>query len=129
MNIIYSQSTTDTLEIIISLEAEKAFDRVKWHFLFHMLKKFGFGPNFITWIRVLYSSPLAAVHTDINLSPFFELQRGMRQGCPLSPLLFALAIEPLAIAIRQCVHIKGIHRGDLAHKISLYADDMFVSDP
>ena len=131
LNIIYTQPAMDTSEVIISLDAEKAFDRVKWDFLFHVLKKFGFGPNFITWIRVLYSSPLAAVRTNSNLSPYFELQRGTRQGCPLSPLLFALAIEPLAIAIRQHVDIKGIHRGGLVHKVSLYADDMllFVSDP
>lgn len=131
LNIIYSHSATDISEMIISLDAEKAFDRVKWDFLFYTLEKFGFGTNFIKWIKVLYSSPLAAVRTNSNLSPFFELQRGTRQGCPLSPLLFALAIEPLAVAIRQCVDIKGIHRGGLVHKVSLYADDMllFVSDP
>ena len=95
------------------------------------LKKFGFGPKFVSWIRALYSSPMAAVCTNNNLSSYFKLQRGTRQGCPLSPLLFAIAIEPLALAIRQDSSIKGIDRGGLECKISLYADDLllYISDP
>lgn len=106
------------METIISLDAEKAFDRVNWDFLFYTLGKFGFGPKFISWIKVLYSS-------------FFELQCGTRQRCPLSPLLFAMAIEPLAIALRENANIMGILRGGVEHGVSLYADDMllFISDP
>ena len=73
---------------------------------------------------------MAAVRTNNNISKYFKLQRGTRQGCPLSSLLLAIAIEPLAIALRQSSTIKGIQRAGLEHKVSLYADDMllFISD-
>lgn len=129
-NIIYNLSTTNTSEAIISLDAEKAFDRVEWKYLFHTLNKFGFGSKFITWIRLLYSSPQASVRTNNTQSNCFPLQRSTRQGCPLSPLLFALAIEPLAMALRSNPLIKGIVRYGHEHKVSLYADDLllYVSD-
>lgn len=90
--------------------------------LFYILKKFGFGLKFIHWIKVLYTSPVAAVHTNNHLAPFFYSQCGTRQGCPLSPLLFALVIEPLAlhIALREQVTIRGIDRRGIEHKVSLY---------
>lgn len=75
---------------------------------------------------MLYFLPMAAVQTNNNVSPFFNLHRGTRQGCPLSPLLFALTIEPLAIALRSSTEIKGIIRGQAEHKVSLYADDMLI---
>ena len=116
---------------MVSLDAEKAFDRVEWKYLFAVLQKCGFSEEFIAWIRLLYSSPLAAVISNNTQSDYFPLGRGTRQGCPLSPLLFALAIEPLAVALRLCKDFKGIPRGDLELKVSLYADDLllYVSDP
>ncbi|KAM7402819.1 hypothetical protein PAMP_018030 [Pampus punctatissimus] len=125
-NILYNPSTSDTPEIVLSLDAEKAFDRVEWDYLFSTLTKFGFGQKFLSWVKILYSSPMAAVRTNSNISALFNLQRGTRQGCPLSPLLFALAIEPLALAIRKDINIEGIIRGDLECKISLYADDLLL---
>lgn len=112
------------------MDAEKAFDRVEWPYLFYTLKKFGFGNNFISWIKLLYASPLACVRTNNDLSNYFPLNRGTRQGCPLSPLLFAIAIEPLAIALRAS-QICGISRGGAEHRLALYADDLllFISDP
>lgn len=64
-------------------------------------------------------------------SQAFNLYRGTRQGCPLSPLLFALAIEPLAIALRENQQIIGITRNTAEHKVTLYADDLllFISNP
>ena len=64
--------------------------------------------------------------TNGQQSEYFPLGRGTRQGCPLSPLLFAIAIEPLAIALRQSVEFSGIVRHGLTHKLSLYADDLLI---
>ena len=110
----------------MSLDAEKAFDKVNWSFLFAVLHKFGFGESFIHWVSALYSSPKATVTTNGFTSQSFTLQRGTRQGCPLSPLLFAIFIEPLAAAIRQNTCIKGIHSSVSEHKINLYADDILL---
>lgn len=75
--------------------------------------------------------PQASVITNQMRSQSFSFSRGTRQGCPLSPLLFTLGIEPLALALKSTPSIHGISRWGLEMKVSLYADDMllYVSDP
>lgn len=90
------------------------------------LEKFGFGPNFLLWIKLQYSTPSAVVLTNGMHSHSFNLQHGTRQGCPLSPLLFALAIEPLAIALHECQQIVGVTRRNAIQKVTLYADDLLL---
>uniref|UniRef100_A0A3B1IPQ1 Reverse transcriptase domain-containing protein n=1 Tax=Astyanax mexicanus TaxID=7994 RepID=A0A3B1IPQ1_ASTMX len=126
LNVIYSPPTQDGPEVILSMDAEKAFDRVEWGYLFYTLEKFYFPQNFISWIRLLYSAPKASVRTNNLNSVYFPLQRSTRQGCPLSPLLFAVAIEPLAEALRSNNHITGIFRHNREQKLSLYADDLLI---
>uniref|UniRef100_A0A671TGB6 Reverse transcriptase domain-containing protein n=1 Tax=Sparus aurata TaxID=8175 RepID=A0A671TGB6_SPAAU len=74
----------------------------------------------------LYRTFRASVVTNGRRSPPFQLHRGTRQGCPLSPLIFALVLEPLAIAIRQNNDIMGIKAGSKEHKLLLYADDILL---
>ncbi len=126
MNIIYSAKQMDSPVIALSLDAEKAFDRVEWPYLIAILHKMNFGPKCIDMIRMLYGNPSATVRTNSDLSSQFNLSRGTRQGCPLSPLLFALAVEPLAVAIRANKSISGLEIGGYVHKISLYADDVML---
>lgn len=112
--------------VVASLDAEKAFDSVEWKYLWEVLRRFGFGPVFISWVEAVYRSPTARVRTGAVLSPSFPLRRGTRQGCPLSPGLFALAIEPMAILIRSTPQIQGITIGPIQEKVSLYADDTLL---
>ncbi len=126
LNIIqYSNQHTNS-GLVISLDAEKAFDRVEWPYLFSVLSKFNLGDVFIKWVRMFYSSPMARVITNGLKSPEFTLARGTRQGCPMSPLLFALAIEPLAAAIRDDPSIEGLRLEKKTYKISLYANDILI---
>lgn len=116
---------------VISLDAEKAFDSVSWAFLYRVLERFGFHSDFVKVIEALYTKPTAQIKINGNLSNTIELERGTRQGCGISPLLFALYIEPLAQLIRQTNRIKGIHISGDIHKVALYADDvlLYISEP
>lgn len=126
LNIICCADNINTPTVALSLDAEKAFDRLEWPYLFAVLEKMNFGPNLMQMIQMLYLNPSAMIRTNANISSLFPLSRGTRQGCPLSPLLFSLAIEPLAIAIRAHPIIEGVMVEDVKHIISLYADDIML---
>lgn len=112
--------------VAFSLDAEKAFDRVEFSFLFSVLGRYGFGSSFLQWVQLMYTDPMATVLTNGIVSPSFRLSRGTRQGSPLSPHIFALFLEPLALALRANENIVGIKAGQEEHKLFLYADDILV---
>jgi len=87
------------------------------------MRFFGFGPSIIKWIKALYCKTESCVLNNGWSSNFFQIQRGVRQGCPLSPYLFILSAEVLAKAFRNNVNIKGICVNNNDIKISQYADD------
>ena len=82
-----------------------------------------FGKNSSLLIRLLYTDISSSIHNNGWSTVFFQLNRGVRQGCPLSPYLFILCLEILGNAIRNCDQIKGICVLDAEYKISQYADD------
>jgi hypothetical protein len=98
--------------MVVALDFEKAFDSVSWPFLFHTLESFSFGPYFRKWIEILYSNPQSCVTNNGYSSSFFSVSRGIRQGCPISALLFLLVVEIMAINIRSNSNIKGMAYSD-----------------
>lgn len=130
-DILYTERKTNKNLAILTLDAEKAFDQIEWEYLFEVLKRLNLGEKIINWIRLLYTNQTAQIHTNHSLSTSFKLFRGSRQGCPLSALIFALAIEPLAQSIRLDPRIYGYQTQDTINKISLHADDilLYVTKP
>ena len=108
---------------IALIDFEKAFDSVEWPFLFSTLEAFNFGPNFISWIKTLYTDIYACVGNNGYYSNYFKLTRSIRQGCPISALLFLLVAEIIAIKIRNDKNINGLKVNDTEFKINLMADD------
>ena len=108
---------------LTQIDFEKAFDSVEWPFLVKCLKTFGFGDSFIKWVTILYTDIKSCVGNNGYYSNYFQLSRSIRQGCPISALLFLLVAEIIAIQIRSDANMKGINIEDTVFKISLMADD------
>ena len=97
--------------MIISIDAEKAFDKVQHPFLIKTINKVGIEGAFLNIIKAIYETPTTNIILNGQKLRAFPLRSGTRQGCPLSPLLFNLVLEVLATAIRQEKEIKGIQIG------------------
>lgn len=111
--------------LTLFLDAEKAFDRAEWSYLTQVLKKLNLGENCIWWISSWYRDPQALIPINDTFSDRNGLTRGCQQGCPLSPLLFNLAIE-LQRQLGAIKEISGIKFGNNKSRISLYTDDIVL---
>ena len=116
--------------LLFAADFEKAFDSIERNFIFAVLHKFGFDEKFIKWIKTLLFDNQGCVMNNGKTTDFFEFKRGTKQGDPISPYIFILIIEIMAIMIRSCQEIKGIKIGDLEKKLLLFADDttFFLKD-
>jgi hypothetical protein len=130
MDIMGYTKLMDKNGIIAFLDFEKAFDTINWDVIYDTLTLFNLGPNLIKWVQTIYNEPVACVTNNGFSSPFFTLQRGVRQGCPLSAYLFIMVVELLAHKIRTSDEIKGIKIGDTEIKLVQMADDTttFIED-
>jgi hypothetical protein len=127
INVIqYINKLKDKNHMIISLDAEKAFDKIQHPFMIKVLKRSGIQGPYINMIKAIYSKPVANIKINGEKLETIPLKSGTRQGCPLSPYLFNIVLEVLARAIQQQKEIKGIQIGKNDIKISLFADDMIV---
>lgn len=114
---------------VISLDQEKAFDRVNHSYLFSTLKAFGFGDGFISWLNLLYRNAQCLVKTGAGPSRPIFVQRGIRQGCPISGQLYSLAIEPLLCRLRDRLagfSLPGSCGSERSLILTAYADDVHI---
>ena len=105
--------------MIISIDAEKAFDKVQHPFMIKTLAKVGIKGTFLNIIKAIYDKPTANIILNGEKLKACSLKAGTRQGGPRSPLLFNIAWEVLATAIRQTKEIKDIQTGSKEIKLSL----------
>ena len=112
--------------MIISIDAEKAFDKIQHPFMIKTLQEMGIEGTYLNIIRAIYDKPTANILLNAEKLKAFSLRSGKRQVCPLSPLLFNIVLEVLAKAMREEKEIKGIQIGKEEVKLSLFADDMIL---
>ena len=117
-------------KILLFLDFEKAFDYVEHNFIFKTLGKFNFGPDIIRRIKTIYTSCTARVKNNGHISPPISIARGIKQGCPVSALLFILVVETLSLTIKKETRLQGlkikVKTVEYHFKIAQYADDCTV---
>ena len=116
---------------LLTIDIEKAFDSVEHNFLFASLEEYGFHGYFLDWIKILLKNQQSCVLNGGNSTGFFPLQRGSRQGDPISAYLFILVIEVIFNAAKSDANIKPLEMFDTKFLLTSYADDttFFLKDP
>ena len=109
--------------LMFMIDFEKAFDKLEWKFVQKCFKFFNFGEDILNWLNTFYNDITSCVMNNGLASQFFNLECGVRQGCPLSPYIFIVCGELLNMSIRKEQKIKGINISDSTIKINSYADD------
>ena len=127
INVIYHiNRLKDKNHMIISIDAEKAFDKIQHPFMKKTLQKVGIEGTYLNIIKAIYDKPTANINLNGEKLKAFPLKSGTRQACPLSLLLFNIVLEVLATGVREEKEIKGIQIGKEEVKLSLFADDMIL---
>merc|ERR1712015_356781 len=111
---------------MVMMDVEKAFDSMDHDFLIDVLKVFGFGGNFIDWVKIILTNQESCVMNGGNSTGYFNLERGARQGDPISAYLFILVIEVFFQMVRKDRSIKGVNVCGHIFDIIAYADDATV---
>ena len=116
---------------ILKIDLEKAFDNVNHSFIFKMLHKLNLPSSIIKWIRILYKNPVCRVLVNGSFTNIIDILNGIRQGCPLSMLLFGIILEALIQKVQNDDAINGMSFGKFTHlKLQACADDVtfYVKD-
>ena len=121
--VIESLNNENKPGLIFFADFEKAFNSIDHDYIFKVLNYFNFGNYFINWIKMFYNDAQSCVVNNGHMSEFFKIERGVRQGCPLSPYLFILAIDVLYKSVQNDANIKGITIYDREIKNTAFADD------
>ena len=127
-NIVEVAKMHNTDLLLCSLDHKAAFDMVEWTFIKLALTRMGLGPIFCKWIECIYNNGHVSASVMVNgfVSLPFQQTRGIRQGCPLSPILYVLTTEILACYVRNCNRLRGVSFFGKTYVISKYADDTTI---
>lgn len=123
-DIISHSSISGDSGMIVSLDFHKAFDSLSWEFLYESLSLFGFGFRMIRWAQIFFRNISTCITNNGFTSDYFSPKRGVRQGCTVSPFYFIIALEILAIRIRNNPQIEGYRIGTQECKMNIFADDI-----
>ena len=131
INVIHhSNKLKDKNHMIISIDAEKAFDKIQQLFMIKTLPKMGIEGTYLNTVKAIYDKPTANIILNGEKLKAFPLRSGTRQGCPLSSLLLNIVLEVLAMAVREEKEIKGIQIRKGEVKLSLFSDDiLYIENP
>lgn len=125
--VIHSLKTTKKPGMLLKIDLSKAFDKLCWHYIQHLLRYFGFDQMWIRWIMSLITTPLYSILINGIPSAPFSPTRGFRQGDPLSPFIFVLMAEGLSRLIHHVVHTRKL-RGISLHDSPSITHQQFVDD-
>uniref|UniRef100_A0A803SM80 Reverse transcriptase domain-containing protein n=1 Tax=Anolis carolinensis TaxID=28377 RepID=A0A803SM80_ANOCA len=115
----------------LAIDAEKAFDNLNWDFFKLLMQELDLGYQFMNAINTIYDKQYAKIQINGLMSEVFEIGKGTRQGCPLSPLIFILSLELLLRGIREDSSLKGLKVAKQEFKVRAFADDLLgiIEDP
>ena len=116
LDIMSFTQTKNLPGLLLFIDFEKAFDSLEWDFLNKCLELFNFGPDFIRWVNTFYKNVKSCIINNGLCSHYFNVERGVRQGDPLSPYLFVIAIEILA----NCRQKSRKHQRDKDKRLGSY---------
>ena len=109
--------------LLLAVDFEKAFDSVAWSFIKKSLGRFNFGPDIKRWVQRFYTSIKASVAVNSQYTSWFQIERSVRQGDPLSPYPYLICAEIMSLMIRQNPRIKGILVKDTSVLLPQFTDD------
>ncbi|XP_026458825.1 uncharacterized protein LOC113359400 [Papaver somniferum] len=116
--------------VAMKIDITQAFDTIRWEFLFEVLRKSGFSASFITWLETLFTSARISVLVNGGPAGYFSTSRGLRQGDPLSPVLFIIAEDVLSRALIKMVKdnklVPTVNRNGICPTHIFFEDDMFL---
>ena len=110
--------------ILLFVDFEKAFDSVEWNFMFKTLQKFKFKEKFLKWIKILYTNPIFKIKNNGWISKTCSMNRGIRQGCPISAILYLFVAEILILKLKQNKEVVGIKAPQFGDEINMLTMQM-----